>query len=69
MTTRIDHKFAALKEEGRPALVTYFMGGDPDYETSLETKKEPLFYTLPQQRLPLKPPPEIFEYRNPENPV
>lgn len=35
MTTRIDTKFAQLKSEGRPALVTYFMGGDPDYETSL----------------------------------
>jgi tryptophan synthase alpha chain len=36
MTTRIDRRFAKLKAEGRPALVTYFMGGDPDYETSLE---------------------------------
>ena len=35
MTTRIDRRFARLKEEGRPALVTYFMGGDPDYDTSL----------------------------------
>ena len=35
MSTRIDRRFAALKEEGRPALVTYIMGGDPDYETSL----------------------------------
>jgi tryptophan synthase alpha chain len=34
-TTRIDRRFAALKAEGRPALVTYVMGGDPDYETSL----------------------------------
>ena len=34
MSTRIDRKFASLKAEGRPALVTYFMGGDPDYETS-----------------------------------
>lgn len=39
MTTRIDTKFAALKSEGRPALVTYFMGGDPDYETSLAVMK------------------------------
>ncbi len=39
MTTRIDTKFAALKAEGRPALVTYFMGGDPDYETSLRIMK------------------------------
>ena len=36
MTTRIDRKFAALKAEGRPALVTYFMGGDPDFDTSLK---------------------------------
>jgi tryptophan synthase alpha chain len=33
--TRIDRRFEKLKAEGRPALVTYFMGGDPDYETSL----------------------------------
>ena len=30
---------AKLKDEGRPALVTYFMGGDPDYETSLSIMK------------------------------
>ena len=35
MTTRIDRRFEKLKAEGRPALVTYLMGGDPDYETSL----------------------------------
>jgi tryptophan synthase alpha chain len=35
MTTRIDRRFEKLKAEGRPALVTYFMGGDPNYETSL----------------------------------
>ncbi len=35
MTTRIDRRMARLKGEGRPALVTYFMGGDPDYATSL----------------------------------
>jgi tryptophan synthase alpha chain len=28
-----------LKAEGRPALVTYFMGGDPDYDTSLGIMK------------------------------
>jgi len=39
MTTRIDRRFAKLKAEGRPALVTYFMGGDPDYETSLAIMK------------------------------
>ncbi len=35
MTTRIDRRFAALKSEGRAALVTFLMSGDPDYETSL----------------------------------
>jgi tryptophan synthase alpha chain len=39
MTARMDKKFADLKAEGRPALVTYFMGGDPDYQTSLEIMK------------------------------
>ena len=39
MTTRIDRRFARLKAEGRPALVTYFMGGDPDYDTSLAIMK------------------------------
>jgi len=35
MTTRIDARFAALKREGRAALVTFTMAGDPDYSTSL----------------------------------
>src|SRR5438874_10696521 len=35
MTTRIDHCFAALKEEGRAALVTFLTAGDPDNDTSL----------------------------------
>lgn len=39
MTTRIEEKFASLKEEGRPALVTYMMAGDPDYATSLAVMK------------------------------
>lgn len=39
MTARMDKKFADLKDEGRPALVTYFMGGDPDYDTSLAIMK------------------------------
>jgi tryptophan synthase alpha chain len=39
MTTRIDTKFAALKAENRPGLVTYFMGGDPDYDTALSIMK------------------------------
>jgi tryptophan synthase alpha chain len=36
MTTRIDRRFAALAREGRAALVTFLMGGDPDPKTSLE---------------------------------
>ena len=36
MTTRIDRRFATLKEEGRPALVTFVTAGDPDYDTSLD---------------------------------
>jgi tryptophan synthase alpha chain len=39
MTTRIDRRFAALKREGRSALVTFLMSGDPDYETSLAITK------------------------------
>ncbi|MGB3386600.1 MAG: tryptophan synthase subunit alpha [Pseudaminobacter sp.] len=39
MSTRIDRRFEKLKAEGRPALVTYFMGGDPDYDTSLAVMK------------------------------
>jgi tryptophan synthase alpha chain len=35
MTTRIDRRFAALRAEGRAALVTYVMAGDPDYDSSL----------------------------------
>jgi tryptophan synthase alpha chain len=35
MSTRIDRRFVALKQEGRAALVTFTMAGDPDYETSL----------------------------------
>lgn len=36
MTTpsRLDRRFAALKKEGRAALVTFTMAGDPDYETA-----------------------------------
>ena len=33
--TRIDRRFAALRAEGRAALVSFVMAGDPDYETSL----------------------------------
>ncbi|UIJ71685.1 tryptophan synthase subunit alpha [Aurantimonas sp. HBX-1] len=35
MTTRIEDRFRALAEEGRPALVTFVMAGDPDHETAL----------------------------------
>lgn len=39
MTTRIDARFAALKQEGRAAFVTFVMCGDPDLSTSLEIIK------------------------------
>jgi tryptophan synthase alpha chain len=39
MTTRIERRFAALKEEGRAALVTFTMAGDPDTKTSLAIVK------------------------------
>ncbi|MEE2951984.1 MAG: tryptophan synthase subunit alpha [Pseudomonadota bacterium] len=39
MTTRIEDRFAKLKNEGRPALVTFVMGGDPDHQTSLDIVK------------------------------
>ncbi|MVA79947.1 tryptophan synthase subunit alpha [Agrobacterium vitis] len=39
MTQRMDKRFADLRDEGRPALVTYFMGGDPDFETSVAIMK------------------------------
>src|SRR5487761_1812506 len=39
MTTRIDVCFAKLRCEGRSALVTYLMAGDPDPATSLEVVK------------------------------
>ena len=39
MKTRIDTRFAELKSEGRPGLVTFVMAGDPDHETSLEIVK------------------------------
>lgn len=35
MTTRIDHRFAELKADGRAALVTFLTAGDPDPDTSL----------------------------------
>ena len=39
MTVRMDQRFADIAAQGRPALVTYFMGGDPDYASSLEIMK------------------------------
>ena len=39
MTTRIDARFTALKKEGRAALVTFTMAGDPDYESALSILK------------------------------
>jgi tryptophan synthase alpha chain len=39
MTARIDRRFAGLKKEGRAALVTFTMAGDPDYATSLAILK------------------------------
>jgi tryptophan synthase alpha chain len=35
VSSRIEARFAALKQEGRAALVTFLTAGDPDYETSL----------------------------------
>ena len=37
--TRIDKRFAALKAEGRAALVTFLMAGDPDEATALAIVK------------------------------
>jgi len=37
--SRIEKRFAAVKAEGRGALVTFVTAGDPDYETSLEIVK------------------------------
>ncbi len=34
--TRIDRRFAKLKQEGRAGLVTFVTAGDPDFETSKE---------------------------------
>jgi tryptophan synthase alpha chain len=38
-TSRIDRRFAALRKEGRPALVTFVTAGDPDRDTSLAIMK------------------------------
>ncbi|OYQ32318.1 tryptophan synthase subunit alpha [Niveispirillum lacus] len=37
--TRIDRRFAALKQQGRGGLVTFITAGDPDHETSLALLK------------------------------
>lgn len=39
MTQRMTDCFANLAKENRPAFVTYFMGGDPDFDTSVEIMK------------------------------
>src|SRR5438552_16930786 len=39
MTTRIDARFAELKQQGRSAFVTFLMAGDPDPATSLDIVK------------------------------
>ncbi|MBU6235935.1 MAG: tryptophan synthase subunit alpha [Alphaproteobacteria bacterium] len=39
MTNRIDTVFAALKAQGRAALVTFITAGDPDVKKSLEVLK------------------------------
>jgi tryptophan synthase alpha chain len=39
MTQRIEARFEQCRQEGRAALVTYVMAGDPDPETSLEILK------------------------------
>lgn len=39
MTTRIEKRFADLAKEGRAALVTFTMAGDPDYATALALAK------------------------------
>jgi tryptophan synthase alpha chain len=43
MTTRMEKRFASCKAEGRAALVTFLMAGDPDPKTSLD-----LIKALPQ---------------------
>jgi len=39
MTARMDRRFAALQREGRAALVTFTMAGDPDYACALAILK------------------------------
>ncbi len=35
--SRMERRFAALKQENRPALITFITAGDPDYANSLDT--------------------------------
>ena len=37
--SRLQSRFAALKQQNRAALVTFVTAGDPDYSTSLEILK------------------------------
>ncbi|MCT4554371.1 MAG: tryptophan synthase subunit alpha [Pelagimonas sp.] len=37
--TRIDAKFATLRDQGKKGFVAYIMAGDPDYDTALEVMK------------------------------
>ena len=39
MTARMDKRFADVAAQGRPVLVTYIRGGDPDYASSLAIMK------------------------------
>jgi len=39
VATRIDKRFAELKQKGRAGLVTFITAGDPDYDTSLAILK------------------------------
>jgi tryptophan synthase alpha chain len=39
MTARMDRRFATLREQGRAALVTFTMAGDPDYASALAILK------------------------------
>jgi tryptophan synthase alpha chain len=39
VSTRIERRFSALKAEGRAALVTFLMAGDPDADTALAIVK------------------------------
>jgi tryptophan synthase alpha chain len=39
VTTRIDARFAELKQEGRAAFITFLTAGDPDPQTSLDIIK------------------------------